>query len=443
MNQKFLNRMKVLLNDEYEAFEASLEQPMYRGVRYNPTKITQEQFLSLFPYDLIPTPFCEESFYLKSDAKQVGNHPLHLSGACYMQEPSASSAVEILDVKEQDWVLDLCAAPGGKSTQIAAKLNHSGLILCNEIERKRANILMSNMERMGFGEVIITCSTPNLLCHTCEGWFDKVLVDAPCSGEGMMKKHDLAKQEWSEENIQACANRQLQILKDASKALKEGGILVYSTCTYALEENEQIVARFLNEQKEMIQLDTGASFGRKGFQTKGMDATKVCRIFPMDQGEGHFIAKFQKVTSTTSNKVKEKKTIRANEAGLKPLEDIVALPQGYVDILHDQIYFRSSPFIDLGKIPVLRQGIRMGEMIKQRIEPHQHLFTSSYLKPFVKQSVNVDDENLKRFLHGEQLEFKGIKGYTAIRWQGQTIGFGKGDGNTMKNKYPKGLRKNI
>ncbi|MCI9524624.1 MAG: NOL1/NOP2/sun family putative RNA methylase [Erysipelotrichaceae bacterium] len=442
MNQEFLTRMKELLKDEFDVFEASLTKPMYRGIRYNPLKITKDRFLTLFPYACKQTPFCEESFYLENEASQVGNHPLHLSGACYMQEPSASAPVEILDVKENDWVLDLCAAPGGKSTQIAAQLKHSGLLVCNEIERKRAHVLMSNMERMGFGEVIITGSNTDALCSECAGWFDKVLVDAPCSGEGMMKKHDLANTEWSEQNIQSCANRQLQILKNAVKALKKGGILVYSTCTYALEENEQVVSRFLKDNKEMIQLDCKASFGRSGFPVAGMKEKSVCRIFPMDQGEGHFIAKFQKITSGNTKKVKEKKHVHPSKDVYKQLESIIALPQGYFDIVNEQLYYRVKPFLDLGNITVLRQGIRMGEMIKQRIEPHQHLFTSSYLRPFLQQSVELDDAQLRQFLKGEQLNIAHFKGYTAITWHGQVIGFGKGDGSVIKNKYPKGLRKN-
>lgn len=442
MNQEFLTRMKQLLKDEYEAFETSLTKPMYRGIRYNPLKITKDQFLTLFPYACKQTPFCDESFYLENEAAQVGNHPLHLSGACYMQEPSASAAVEILDVKEEDWVLDLCAAPGGKSTQIAAQLHHSGLLVCNEIERKRAHVLLSNMERMGFGETIITSAHTDALCSACEGWFDKVLVDAPCSGEGMMKKHDLANTEWSEQNIRSCADRQLAILNNAVKALKQGGILVYSTCTYALEENEQVVARFLKEHEEMIQLDCNASFGRHGFPVTGMKEKSVCRIFPMDQGEGHFIAKFQKMTSGNTKKVKEKKPVRLHKDVCKQLEQIITLPQGYFDIINDQLYYRSKPFLDLGNIMVLRQGIRMGEIIKQRIEPHQHLFTSSYLRPYLRQSVEVDDIHLRAFIKGEQLNIAQIKGYSAITWHGQVIGFGKGDGSVIKNKYPKGLRKN-
>ena len=220
MKEAFLARMEAYLKEEFPAFLASLDCEMYRGVRYNLLKLTKEQFMELFPYDIKQTPFCEEAFYIDADIQKLGTHPLHVSGGIYMQEPSATSAVTVLDVQSDDWVLDLCAAPGGKSSQIAAKLNHSGLLVANEIDFKRAKILLSNMERLGFGEVIITNNRADQLCHHCTGWFDKILVDAPCSGEGMMKKHDEAMHGWSVANVQACANRQFEILNTAFDAFQ-------------------------------------------------------------------------------------------------------------------------------------------------------------------------------------------------------------------------------
>ena len=188
MKEQFLNRMKEYLGNEYEAYEHSLQQPRFRGLRVNETRCSIQRFLELAPWQCEPSPICPQSFYIKEE--HVGNHPLHLSGTFYMQEPSASSAVEVLDVKEGEWVLDLCAAPGGKSTQIAAKLHHSGFLLSNEIDTKRVLALLSNMERLGFSEYAITNETPQKLCRKLQGCFDKVLVDAPCSGEGMFKKHE-------------------------------------------------------------------------------------------------------------------------------------------------------------------------------------------------------------------------------------------------------------
>lgn len=441
MKQEFLDRMKLLLGEEYAAFLASLDQPMYRGVRRNPLKIDQGEFHTLFPYTMKQTPFCKESYYLEEDVTSIGNHPLHASGAFYVQEPSASSAVEILDVKAGDWVLDLCAAPGGKSTQIAGKLKHQGVLICNEIDPKRAQILLSNMERLGIGEAIITNAHPQLLCDTCTGWFDKILVDAPCSGEGMMKKHDAAMEEWSYEHVQACANRQLQILDTAFDALKEDGVLVYSTCTYAMEENEMMVARILAHRDDIEQVDCGASFGRIGYNCMGMNAAFVRRIFPMDQGEGHFIAKFRKIAGGITKKIQEKKpTLLPKEIKMQ-LEDIVTLPAGTFDCVKDNIYFRTQPFLDLGKVKVLRQGILCGELVKKRLEPHQHLFMSALLQKQFQRICELDDAAFKEFQSGAQMQIAGYRGYTAMAWHSQVIGFGKGDGQVIKNKYPKGLRR--
>lgn len=441
MKEAFLKRMEEMLQQEYPAFVASLEQGMYRGVRINPMKIQEETFLKLFPYTVTKTPFCPDAFYLQEATPQLGYHALHASGAMYLQEPSAASAVEILDVKAGDWVLDLCAAPGGKSTQIAAKLQHQGLLISNEIEPKRAQILLSNMERLGFGEAIITNAHPEELCQTCAGWFDKVLVDAPCSGEGMMKKHDAAMEEWSEEHVCACAHRQLQIIDTAFDALKEGGILVYSTCTYAMEENEQLVAAILAKRDDIEQIDCGVCFGRAGFAWEGMDAQKVRRIFPMDQGEGHFIAKFRKCKAGETSKYKEQKPTALPEEMRKQLKEIVAIPNGYFHMEKDKVYFRTQPFLNLGKIRVLRQGILCGELIKKRLEPHQHLFMSSQLQPYLNRICELSDTQWEQFRAGEQLNIPGYKGYTALAWNSLIVGFGKGDGMVIKNKYPKGLRK--
>jgi len=441
MKEAFLARMKEYLQEEYPQFLLSLERELYRGVRYNPLKLDREQFLSLFPYSLKQTPFCSDTFYITEEVAHLGNHPLHASGAVYIQEPSASSAVEILEVKPDDWVLDLCAAPGGKSTQIAAKLAHSGLLIANEIDYKRSQILLSNMERMGFGEGVITNSPPDQFCKQCAGWFDKVLVDAPCSGEGMMKKHDEAMLGWSVSHVKACADRQLQILNNAFDALKDQGILVYSTCTYAKEENEEVVSRILAQRDDIVQLDCHAAFGRVGLPCEGMDHHKVRRIFPMDEGEGHFIAKFQKTGAGKVAKCKVKKAYRFSGNQQQALAEILEMPKGYYDMIHHQLYFKQTPFIDLGTIHVLRQGILCGSWVKNRFEPHQHLFMSTALKKQFKQICELTDEQWRQFQRGEELAVAGYRGYVALAWHSLIVGFGKGDGSVIKNKYPKGLRK--
>lgn len=440
MKTEFLERMKSMLKDEYPEYLETLQKERYRGLRINTLRLDVETFQSRFPYFLSETPFAPTSFYIDPTIAHLGNHPLHVAGAFYMQEPSAASAVEVLRPMPGDTVLDLCAAPGGKSTQIAAKLQNQGLLVSNEIEAKRAQILLSNMERMGVSEAVITNAHPDDVCKQCAGFFDKVLVDAPCSGEGMFKKHSAAMEGWSVEHVRSCANRQLQILHSAYTALKQDGILVYSTCTYAIEENEQVVAQFLQDFPDMIQMDCEVSFGRSGFPYKGMDETKVRRIFPMDKGEGHFIAKFQKRGESEQHRIKECKKTKLDTNIAEQLDQIVDCSGYHTIVRKDKIYIKKNPFLDFGNLKVLREGILCGEIVKNRLEPHQHLFVSAALSSRFKQVVSISAAQLSIFLSGNVLWIEGYKGYVAIAYQGLVLGFGKGDGQVIKNKFPKGLR---
>lgn len=441
MNDIFLMRMKEYLQDEFGAFFDTLDLPLYRGLCVNTLKTDVSIVEENLPYLLQKSPFCKEGFYLNNDSVGIGNHPLHMGGAFYIQEPSASSAVTILDVQEHDIVLDLCAAPGGKSGQIARRLNHTGFLVCNEYDPKRARILLSNMERLGVGEAAITNADSSAIARHCYEFFDRILVDAPCSGEGMIKKHDKASEQWSISNIKMCAKRQIEILRNAYYALKPGGTLVYSTCTYAKEENEEIVAQFIKEFHDIEQVDCNVTFGRKGFECEGMDHTKVCRIFPMDGGEGHFVAKFYKKKSKQNYKLPLHKKEEIAKEYLQQIQQVLTLPPGYFYKHENQIYFKKNPFVKLNGIHVLRQGILLGELKKQHFEPHNHLFLSAYLKGFIRQIVNLDWEQWEIFQSGNVVLIPNIKGYVALAYENMIVGYGKGDGVVIKNKYPKGLRR--
>ena len=293
MNEQFLARMRELLGPDYDAYVETLNNPPFRGLRANLLKIQPDALVKRQFASLSPSPFAQEGFVLTGSETGLGNHIYHRQGLFYMQEPSASSAVTILDPQPGDWVLDLCAAPGGKSTQIAARIGQSGFLIANEIDGGRARVLMSNLERLGVSEAVITHASPERLCPQLGGWMDKVLVDAPCSGEGMFKKEDRALADWSVEHVRACGQRQQKILESAVFTLKEQGILVYSTCTYAPEENEQVIDQFLRKHPEMELIDCSVDFGRPGLSTGLVDGAKVRRIFPMDQGEVHFVAKLR------------------------------------------------------------------------------------------------------------------------------------------------------
>jgi NOL1/NOP2/sun family putative RNA methylase len=414
---------------------------LYRGLRINPLKIDpqklqQEMHLSW------PSPFAPNSFYVQS---ALGLHPYHVSGAFYLQEPSASAVVACLDVQPGDVVVDLCAAPGSKTTQILPYLGSNGLLICNEIDGKRAQALLSNLERMGAVNFVLTNMDTAVLCGQIEACADKILVDAPCSGEGMMKKHAAAKDEWSLENVKHCAFLQHEILNNAYKALKKDGILVYSTCTYAKEENEEQIARFLAEHEDMQLLQIEADFGRCGLETKGMDASKVRRIFPMDQGEGHFIAKMQKTSGAQRNlpELKNEKLPKLASAFFQENfeRDFSFYMQSagkQKDI--QQLFGMNHPFVSLKKGKVLRQGVYLGDVIKKRFEPAHALYLSSAMLGNMKHTIELDEKQMDDYVHGLSIALPSKKGYIAVCYKGIPFGFGKSDGAQIKNKYPKGLR---
>lgn len=420
----YFKRMKDLLKDEYDAYLASLNQPLYRGLRVNLKKMQIDEMPELKNQ----SKFCSNSYYVD---KPLGNHPFHVCGCFYLQEPSASSAVECLDVKKDDYVLDLCAAPGGKSTQIASYLK-SGYLVSNEIDAKRAQILLSNIERIGVKNVAVTNSSVDKLAKVFHNCFDKILVDAPCSGEGMIKKHDVALNNWSIENIKLCAARQKEILEYAYSMLKPEGILVYSTCTYALEEDEEVVESFLKKHADMSLVDPGVNWGRKGFH-----GLNVRRIFPMDGGEGHFIAKMQKHGGSKGKlpALKSSKIDKVTEKFLK--EQLEVLPKYYF-VDKNRVFGMDVDFVDFKKVKVLRQGVYLGNILKNRFEPAHAFYLVSDFS--YKRKVEVSLEEMDCFMHGEVLQKECEKGYVALCYKGHPFGFGKSDGRQIKNKIPKGLR---
>ena len=291
---------------------------------------------------------------------------------------------------------------------------------------------------MGVSENMITNAHPDELCNEMQSLFDKVLVDAPCSGEGMFKKYEKAMEDWSVEHVISCSKRQLHILDSAYLALKENGILVYSTCTYSIEENEQVVYEFLKKYPDMELIDCNVTFGRIGFPYKDLDISKVRRILPMDQGEGHFIAKMKKKGKGKISKCYVLKQQTLPEYVYDFLKKQVKDIPMYSYVSNDKIYLKSSPFIKLKKAKILRQGIYVGNMIKNRVEPHQHFYTVTSL--IHNNACDLTKEECNAFLQGNMINKKGYKGFVRLTYQGYPIGFGKGDGQVIKNKYPKGLR---
>ena len=418
--------------------------PHFKGMRVNTLKCSLENF-EKFKITGEKSPFCQAGYYIGSEEK-LGNHPLHHAGAFYLQEPSATSAATVLAPEKGDYVLDLCAAPGGKSTQIAAALDHTGLIWSNEIVGKRANILLSNFERIGVARGVVSSCHPDRLCGELRGCFDKVLVDAPCSGEGMLRREPQIAEEWSEENVIACADRQLKILDSAAKALREGGVLVYSTCTYSREENEDNVKRFLENHPEFTLLDIDLPFGRRG-----IDPEETRRILWCDGGEGHFVAKFQKQgdsprreipTAAASQKPKKSGKVPANNNDLLQSflkENRITLGEGNVISKNDKFYL--SPLDGIpAELGVIRCGVLLGEEVRGRFTPAHAMFACGYIENENEINLELSDPRLPKFLHGEEIEAEGDKGFYRVLVEGISLGFGKLSGGRLKNYYPKGLR---
>ncbi len=446
---EYKNRMKMLLQEEYEEFLSCCDKQSFKGIRINTLKINEENFKKFFNVEIEKSSFSKDCFYIKETVNSIGNHPLHHAGAFYCQEPSASSAVTILEPKPGENILDLCAAPGGKSTQIAAILNGQGLLWSNEIVKSRAKVLLSNIERMGIKNAVVSSCYPEVLCEKLGGFFDKILVDAPCSGEGMFRKNPAAIEEWSVEHVRMCANRQLSILNTAAKALKENGIIVYSTCTFSKEENEQTIYNFLKENRNFILEDIKCDFGRPAYYIDGdldVDTRKARRIFPQDGGEGHFIAKLRKNTFSETNfkfyNYKSGKN-RDNKIGYDYFNKIFCCePYGNIERFSDNFIILPKGLPDMSGLGVLRAGVLLASCKKTLLEPaHAAFMASKYSELNQKINFSLESNEVFAYLKGEEITIEdNLKGYLGVCVNKLPLGCAKAVNGKLKNKYPKGLR---
>lgn len=441
----FEERMKKMLGDEYDFFaEAFLNEEYYVGLRIRPEK---KELFSDILMDCEKVEWCSDGYYCDKSIIS-GNHPYHLAGLCYFQEPSAMSSVEAIKIEPCDYVLDLCAAPGGKATQAGLKLSHKGLLVANEIIPKRAQILAENIERMGISNAIVTNEAPERLSERFEGFFDKIIVDAPCSGEGMFRKEPKAVEEWSINHTKTCAVRQRHILDCAYKMLAPGGSLVYSTCTFAPCENEETVCYVLENYPDMQLFDTGLTMldnGRNEWGDGKFDVTLSKRIFPhKNKGEGHFVALFKKDgEKTVRDNVKYKEDKKCLDAVklYKEFEKDTLNTQlsGCFRLFGENLYL--VPYgVELEKLKVVRAGLHLGVCKKNRFEPSHALVLSLKAEQVKnKLSLSVDSVELSKYLHGETL-MGDTKGYLAVCVDDNPIGWAKGSQGIIKNHYPKYLR---
>ncbi len=435
----FLESLAPLLKEEMQDFLESYNLPWQRGLRRNPQKKPAAGLASWVEGMGETVAWEREGVYLDLDSK-AGLHPLHEAGAYYLQEPSAMAAVAALDPKPDEWVLDLCAAPGGKSTQIAARMRGRGVLVSNEPVPSRAQALSGNMERMGVSNALVTCETPERLAKRWPGCFDRVLVDAPCSGEGMFRRHPEAREEWSQEAPAGCARRQREILAQAAQMVRSGGILCYSTCTFNTLENEGVVEAFLKEHSEFMPLPFALT---DDLRSDG----GMLHLFPHKvRGEGHFVAQMQKrgFSSAISNRPNssvpklDKSDLGAYTAfcmdtfGVKG-PDPNGLFAGRLVMLPSEI--------DISGLRVYRAGLHLGEVRGKRFVP-DHAFAMSPLLPECCSSTALTFKEAEAYLRGETLSAPDdVRGYLVVRFQGLALGWGKAAEERVQNHYPKGLRR--
>lgn len=448
--ESFLTKMESLLQHEYDDFVKSYQDEKSLGFRINSLKVPIDDFLQKSPFTTEKIPWVTEGFFYPSNDRP-GKHPYHDAGLYYIQEPSAMAAGEIVDPKPDDKVLDLCAAPGGKTTHLASKMDQQGFLLSNEIHPARAKILSQNVERMGIKNAVVTNETPERLAERFPSFFDRILVDAPCSGEGMFRKDEDAREHWSQESVELCHVRQLDILKYAAAMLKPEGRLVYSTCTFSPEENEGTISRFLeqhpNFEIEEVPIYKGFSQGRKEWGTNPADnLEKTIRLWPhLMKGEGHYIAVLKKKDgdSTPLLKLGQPKVDANMLKHYKEFakESLNFVPTGKFVTFNDQLYLLPDDALSLDKLKVVRPGWHLGTFKKNRFEP-SHALALSLKGDEVKNrwNLSLDSKEIISYLKGETLQATGDKGWYLVEVDGHSIGWGKLAGNCLKNHYPKGLR---
>ncbi|MDD6276678.1 MAG: NOL1/NOP2/sun family putative RNA methylase [Clostridia bacterium] len=445
--EKFENRMKEILKGDYEAFKSSYSEKPVRAFRVNTRKISVEDFLKLCPFPVSQIPYSDNGFYFDCDS--VGNTPYHHAGMIYVQEPAAMAVAECLDIKSDWTVLDLCAAPGGKTTQLACKVK-DGVIVSNEIIPSRCKILTGNVERMGLNNVITACADSAKLSSLFGNEFDLVVVDAPCSGEGMFRKDETAVSEWSEENVTRCAERQKEILSNIRSVVKYGGYMIYSTCTFSVEENEKVVDSFLSENSdfelfpvtERVKAATADGICFDGCKCKNINECR--RFYPhISSGEGQFMALLhRKSVGDNYSKPREEALVEIPKSEFKTVKEFLdgTLENyesgGMKKYKNNIVYFPFDFTVPRGI--AFSCGVTVGEVRKHYIQPHHQLFTA--LGKNFKRQIELSEAQTEKYLRGETVECDCENGWAAVLYNGCTLGGVKAVNSAAKNHYPKGLR---
>lgn len=441
----FLKRLEGQLGQpELAQFLAAAEQPRWVALRMN--KLKTDTPPSLDAWGLTPVPWAEHGYYYDPSIRP-GLSPYHEAGLYYLQEASAMAPAGLLDVQPGMRVLDLCAAPGGKSSQLAAFLDGTGLLVSNEIESKRAVILSRNLERMAVSNSLVLNEHPRKLAQRFPGYFDRILVDAPCSGEGMFRKEEAACTDWSMETVQMCAHRQEEILHSASQMLRPGGRMVYSTCTFAPEENEGVIAAFLQSHPDfaLVKVETPwFSPGRPDWVDAppcGLEHT--FRLWPHHlHGEGHYAA----VLERTGDSAAQEQPLEPGIPRPKELTDFCAtagitLPEGRLTSFGKHLWLMPEQMPAWTGLKVLRAGLELGQLLKHRFEPSHAL--ALWLKQAASQvDYPADSLEIAAYLSGNTIPGPQT-GWTLLKVDGLSLGWVKGSQGILKNHFPKGLRRTL
>ena len=462
--------MARLLGDEYGSFAASYEAPPGTGLRVNSTKISAEKFLKLSPYSLEPLSWAPGAFLLPgapegpdwgapgpANALGPGRHPHQAAGLYYLQDPSAMVVAEMLDPQPGERVLDLAAAPGGKATHIASLMRNEGLLVANEIHGQRVWDLAENLERWGTRNAVITQESPERLADRFADTFDRVLLDAPCSGEGMFRKSEAARREWSPELVQGCALRQSHILGHAARMVRPGGRLVYATCTFAPEENEGVIGRFLRSRPDFTLLEPerhpGFGPGRPDWAPADASATELrhaVRLWPhTGPGDGHFVAVLRRAADSTERAAGRWRPERVSKPILHLYrtfcEETLTCVPGTENLALAGAYLYAVPpdAPDLAGLRFIHPGWWLGTIKKDRFEPSHALALGLSLadaKPDRVANLESGGQEVLAYLRGESLDLPGPAGWTLVAVDGYSLGWGKRVAGVVKSHYPKGLR---
>lgn len=443
---EFSKRMKTLLGNEYEKYEKALLEEPVRAFRVNSDKISCKDFEKINIFGNKKIPYVENGYYLEFD--KIGNHPFHHAGLIYVQEPGAMAPAECIDIRP-DWkILDMCAAPGGKSTQIKNKLGENGVLVSNEIIPSRCKILTGNIERLGLKNVVTTCMDTKKLAKTFPKTFDLIMVDAPCSGEGMFRKEEISIDEWSSENVRMCAERQKEILENAVCALKDGGYIVYATCTFSLEENEMVIDYFLENHPEFELLPVNEAVRKNTCNGISFDGCKCesiefsRRFYPhIAKGEGQFMALLHNTRQPPDSPCpKPRKKEKIDNAVFDFLDETLTNYKKDNVLLYNETPVYFTPDFPISKGTAFACGVTIGELRKNYILPHHQFFMAMGKNFKRKIQLTVESEELKKYLHGEEFETDCQNGWAVVMINGCSVGGVKVVNGRAKNHYPKGLR---